>query len=96
MCVLCEHSVIIENIKYIKRELVCPSTQMKRMQLKRQSSLQHNVILFHAVHPCEKKSKGGCSDICIVNGKEALCACPEGWKLVDAKICIKSKFLFPF
>ena len=48
-------------------------------------------MLFSSlVHPCDKKTKAGCSQICNKVGKSAQCACKEGYKLAsDKKFCVK-------
>ena len=51
---------------------------------------------LHLVHPCDLKTKGGCTDICMKNEEEEenglgyTCKCPPGSKLQpDQKSCKK-------
>ena len=48
---------------------------------------------FRLVHPCDKETKGGCSQICNKKGDEAQCACNDGYELdaQDGQTCNKSK-----
>ena len=40
------------------------------------------------IHPCDKKSKGGCTHICLKKGDEAVCGCPKNMELdEDGKTC---------
>ena len=50
---------------------------------------------FHSVPPCEHPVKnGGCDQKCSNNGKEAICSCDDGYKLVlpEKKKCELSKY----
>ena len=47
-----------------------------------------------SVHPCDKADKGGCSDKCEKNGKDAECKCndPTTHELdSNGKLCVESK-----
>ena len=50
------------------------------------------------VHPCDKKTKGGCDQICEKNGEAAKCACKEPeFKLAeDTKSCEKGYKIHSF
>ena len=49
-------------------------------------------LCLYSVHPCDKEEKGGCSQICEKKGKEAACACKDGFFLAeDTKTCKESK-----
>merc|ERR1711887_480182 len=42
-------------------------------------------------HPCDKKSKGGCSQICQKRGRGRVCQCKRGFKLLaDRRSCQKT------
>ena len=45
-------------------------------------------IFFWAIHPCDKKDKGDCQQICEKDGTEAKCKCEKDFKLNDdGKTC---------
>ena len=46
------------------------------------------------IHPCDKKSKGGCDQTCTKDGEKAVCSCtPVDFKLgEDGKSCEPGKF----
>ena len=52
------------------------------------------MIFLLSVHPCDKRSKGGCSQICNRNGDKALCSCKPGYKLAkDGVTCDKGELI---
>ena len=38
------------------------------------------------VHICDRKNNGGCSQVCLKNGKKARCTCEKGFKLLPDKM----------
>ena len=47
---------------------------------------------YTSVHPCDRASNGGCSQVCEKDGDNAKCGCDDGYELLDDKVtCKKSK-----
>ena len=38
------------------------------------------------MHPCDRKSNGGCDQVCMKKGKGLTCSCKNGFKLAADKI----------
>merc|ERR1712015_338880 len=50
-----------------------------------------NQVCKAFIHPCDKKSKGGCSQICQKRGRGRVCRCMRGYKLLaDRRSCQKT------
>ena len=55
----------------------------------------YSSLLLLLVHPCDKKNKGGCEQICNKKGDGVICSCENGYKLFDdKKSCVKSMLCF--
>ena len=52
-------------------------------------SLVEVKITLLIVHPCDQGDKGGCEDVCNINGDQAVCSCSKpGYQLhSDGKKC---------
>ena len=52
---------------------------------------------LYLVHPCDKRTKGGCDQTCNKEGDSFSCSCETGFKLEgDGRSCKKSKNLLIF
>ena len=47
------------------------------------------LFFLFLVHPCDRKNKGGCDQICTKNGDKYTCSCKSGFRLTSDWSCKK-------